>query len=77
MVFNLLEKKGTMIGQPIEVSLYADSNGSEHRTVTFTPSAAVINYTGVIAHWIKSDTYTIQAPTGVGTSVILQRRVIF
>ena len=66
MVFNLLEKKGTMIGQPIEISLYVDNKGSEHRTVAATLSATVIYYTGVIAHWIKSDTYTIQAPAGIG-----------
>ena len=66
MVFNLMEKNGTMIGQPIEISLYVDNNGSEHRTVAATLSAAIIYYTGVIAHSIKSDTYTIQTPAGVG-----------
>ena len=74
MVFNLLEKSETVIGQPIEVNLYVDNNNTEHRTVAATLSAAVIYYTGVIAERIKSDTYTIQAPAGVGT--ILYRDLI-
>ena len=74
MVFNLLEKNETIIGQPIEVSLYVDNNSTEHKSVAATLSAAVIFYTGVIAERIKSDTYTIQAPAGVGT--ILYRALI-
>ena len=74
MVFNLLEKNETIIGQPIEVSLYVDNNSTEHRSVAATLSAAVIFYTGVIAERIKSDTYTIQAPARVGT--ILYRPLI-
>ena len=66
MVFNLVDKDNTMIGQQIEVSLYVDNNSSEHRTVAATLSAAVVYYTGVVANRIKSDTYTIQAPAGVG-----------
>ena len=67
MVFNLLQKNETIIGQPIEVNLYVDNNSTQHRTVAATLSAAVIYYTGVIAEKMKSDTYTIQAPAGVGT----------
>lgn len=76
MAFNLLEKNDTIIGQPIEVNLYVDNNGSEHRTVAATLNAAVIYYTGVIAQRIKSDTYTIQAPAGAGKTqrITLRRR---
>ena len=65
-MFDLLQKNETIIGQPIEVNLYVDNNSTDHRTVAATLSAAVIYYTGVIAERIKSDTYTIQAPAGVG-----------
>ena len=63
-----------MFGEPFDVSLKVTNTGKDERNVKLTLTASVIYYTGIPVSKIKTETFTLNAPSKSGqfTFIIIE-----